>query len=242
MGDLRSTYRFLASQLVAAGYRVAVTELRGHGDSDASFTEYGDEATATDIEALIRELGGPALIVGNSMAAASGVLVAAQHPELVNGLALLGPFVREPKISAVMGIVMRAAMAPAWAALSWNSYLPKLYAGTKPADFAQYRKSVIAAIKKPGHAKAFSLTTRTNHAASEQALSDVAVPVLVVMGEQDPDFKDPAVEARWIADALNGEIVMVPESGHYPQSQRPELVGPAIVAFASKVSPMSGNA
>jgi pimeloyl-ACP methyl ester carboxylesterase len=242
MGDLRATYRFIAPQLVAAGYRVAVTELRGHGDSDATFADYGDEATATDIAALIWELGGPALIVGNSMAAASGILVAAQHPELVRGLALLGPFAREPRTSAVMGLIMRAALAPAWAAMSWNSYLPKLYAGTLPADFAQYRKAVVAAIKKRGYARAFSLTTRTNHDVAEQALPDVAAPALVVMGEQDPDFKDPAAEARWICDQLDGELVMVPASGHYPQSQRPELVGPAIVAFAHKVMPVSPSA
>lgn len=245
MGDLRATYRFVAPQLVAAGYRVAVTELRGHGDSDATFADYGDEATASDIEALIWELGGPALVVGNSMAAASGILVAAQNPELVRGLTLLGPFARQPKISAVMGLVMRAAMTPALAAMSWNSYLPKLYAGTKPADFAQYRKAVVEAIKKPGHAKAFSVTTRTNHDVAEQALPDVArrsLPVLVVMGEQDPDFKDPAAEARWICNQLDGELVMVPESGHYPQSQRPELVGPAIIAFAHKVNPVNHSA
>ncbi len=141
-----------------------------------------------------------------------------------------------------MGLIMRAALAPAWAAMTWNSYLPKLYAGTKPADFAQYRKAVVAAIKQPGHAKAFSLTTRTNHDVAEQALPDVAQPALVVMGDQDPDFKDPAAEARWICNQLDGELVMVPDSGHYPQSQRPELVGPALVAFANRVNPVNPSA
>jgi alpha-beta hydrolase superfamily lysophospholipase len=34
MSDLRAGYRFLAPALRAAGYRVACTDLRGHGDSD----------------------------------------------------------------------------------------------------------------------------------------------------------------------------------------------------------------
>jgi pimeloyl-ACP methyl ester carboxylesterase len=46
MGDLRAGYRFLAPALRAAGYRVACTDLRGHGDSDARFPSYGDEETA----------------------------------------------------------------------------------------------------------------------------------------------------------------------------------------------------
>jgi pimeloyl-ACP methyl ester carboxylesterase len=52
------------------------------------------------------------------------------------------------------------------------------------------------------------------------------------MGEQDPDFPNPETEADWIAARLAGEVLMVPAAGHYPQSQRPELVTPAIRAFA----------
>ena len=38
MGDLRACYRFLAPALKEAGYRVACTDLRGHGGSDATFS------------------------------------------------------------------------------------------------------------------------------------------------------------------------------------------------------------
>jgi pimeloyl-ACP methyl ester carboxylesterase len=37
MGGLRAGYRFLAPALRDAGYRVACTDLRGHGDSDPTF-------------------------------------------------------------------------------------------------------------------------------------------------------------------------------------------------------------
>ena len=81
MGDLRAGYRFLAPALRTAGYRVACTDLRGHGDSDAAFPSYGDEETAGDVSALIEELGGPAVVVGNSMAAGSAVLAAVQRQD-----------------------------------------------------------------------------------------------------------------------------------------------------------------
>jgi pimeloyl-ACP methyl ester carboxylesterase len=71
MGDLRAGYRFRAPALRAAGYRVDCTDLRGHGDSDATFASCGDEDSAGDVVALIGELGGPGVIVGNSMAAGS---------------------------------------------------------------------------------------------------------------------------------------------------------------------------
>jgi pimeloyl-ACP methyl ester carboxylesterase len=237
MGDLRSTYRFLAPALREAGYRVACMDLRGHGDSDATFGSYGDEETASDVAALIDLLGGPAVVVGNSMAAGSAVLVAAQRPELVSGLVLVGPFVRNPTIGALQRALFRAAMAPAWAALVWKSYLPTLYAGRRPADFEAYRHEVVASLHRPGHAKAFSLTTRTSHAPAEARLRDVSAGTLVVMGDQDPDFPDPHAEADWIASILHAEVEMVPEAGHYPQSQRPDLTTAAILRFLAVVSP-----
>src|ERR1017187_7506758 len=99
MGDLRAAYRFLAPALHEAGYRVACTDLRGHGDSDHTFSCYGDVETAGDILALIEELGGPAVVAGNSMGAGAAALSAALQPELVSGLVLIGPFVRNGEIA-----------------------------------------------------------------------------------------------------------------------------------------------
>ena len=234
MGDLRATYRFLAPALVAAGYRVATTDLRGHGDSDATFTSYGDVETAGDLAALIEALGGPAVIVGNSMGAGAAAFVAAERPELVSALVLVGPFVRDGSINAFTRIMMRVAMATPWVALTWKAYAPKFYAGHRPDDLDTYLAGVVASIKRSGYAKAFSLTTRTSHAPVEARLADVTAPTLVVMGEQDPDFPDPKAEADWIATTLHGTVVMVGESGHYPQSQQPELVSAAIVSFLAE--------
>lgn len=236
MGDLRGAYRFLAPALVKAGYRVASTDLRGHGDSDATFDSYGDLETAGDVLALIDELGGPAVIVGNSMGAGAATFAAAEQPELVSGLVLVGPFVRNGEMNAIQRVLLRVAMARPWAASAWKSYIPKLYAGQRPEDFEDYRKQVVASLRRPGYAKAFSLTTRTDHTPAEARLADVSAPALVVMGDQDPDFPDPRAEADWIAQALSAEVVMVPEAGHYPQSQRPEITSEAIVGFLGTVN------
>jgi pimeloyl-ACP methyl ester carboxylesterase len=235
MGDLRSTYRFVAPALRDAGYRVACMDLRGHGESDATFASYGDVETAGDITALVHELGGPAVIVGNSMGAGSAVITAATRPELVRGLVLVGPFVRNPKGSALQRLFFRVAMVPLWAAPVWKSYLPKLYAGRKPDDFQEYRGSVVANLRRPGYAKAFSRTTHTTHAPAEASLPQVAAPTLVVMGAQDPDFPDPKAEAAWIGCALHAEVVMVPDAGHYPQSQRPDLTTDSVRHFLASL-------
>jgi pimeloyl-ACP methyl ester carboxylesterase len=236
MGDLRASYRFMAPALRAAGYRVACTDLRGHGDSDTTFSSYGDAETASDIVALIEELSGPAMIIGNSMSAGAASLVAADRPDLVAGLVLIGPFVRNADIGVAKRAMFRAVMARPWAAAMWKSYMPKLYAGRQPDDFQQHRANVIASLRRPGYTKAFSLTTRTDHTVVECRLPDVHTPTLVVMGEQDPDFKNPRAEATWIAQALSADIVMVPDSGHYPQSQQPDITNTAVLKFLAKAS------
>lgn len=233
MGDLRATYRHLAPSLRGHHYRVAVMDLRGHGDSDASFATYGDVETAGDVAALIEELGGPAVIVGNSMGAAAAALVAADRPDLVHGLVLIGPFVREPLSSARQRLVQRIALAPTWAARFWRAYLPTLYAGSRPSDFEVYRDAVVDSLRRPGYARAFSRTSRLRHDAAEASLERVAAPTMVVMGELDPDFPDPAAEARWIGDRLHADVVMVPDAGHYPQSQQPDRTVAATLRFLS---------
>jgi pimeloyl-ACP methyl ester carboxylesterase len=235
MGDLRSTYRLLAPALREAGYRIACTDLRGHGDSDPTFPSYGDVETADDVIALIEKLKEPAVIVGNSMGAGAAAFAAAQRPDLVRGLVLIGPFVRNPKVGALRRILLRVVMARPWAATMWKAYLPKLYAGRRPVDFDEYRARIVASIRRPGYARAFSFTTRTNHAPVEARLVEIATPTLIVMGEQDPDFKDQHAEADWIAKVMDGEVVMVPEAGHYPQSQRPDITTDAVLRFLRTV-------
>jgi len=235
MGDLRATYRFLAPQLRRAGYRVAQCDLRGHGDSDVTFSRYGDEETAGDLVGLIDEVGGPAVVVGNSMGAAAAVLVAAERPDLVVGLVLVGPFLRDRTSSFVGRLMLRLALSEPLAATTWRAYMPKLYAGRRPDDFDEYRDKVVASLRRPGHAKAFAKTTRTSHRRVSERLGEVSVASLVVMGEKDPDFADPRVAADWIAKSLGSSITMVPDAGHYPHSQEPGTTTEAILGFLAGV-------
>jgi pimeloyl-ACP methyl ester carboxylesterase len=236
MGELRSVYRRTVPTLVEAGLRVAAMDPRGHGDSDATFQSYDDVAAATDVIALIEHLGGPAVVVGNSMGAGAAAWAAAERPELVAGLVLVGAFVRNPPMNPLLALAFRAAMAGPWSTRVWAAYLPSLYPGRRPDDFAAHRDEIVASMRRPGHAAAFRRTTRTSHAPVEARLDEVTAPVLVVMGDADPDFPDAAAEARWIADRLRGELLLVPGAGHYPQVEEPAQVNPAIAEFARKVT------
>ncbi len=236
MGELRSSYRRNTGALTKAGFRVATMDLRGHGDSDATFDAYDDVAAGTDVLALIEELGGPAMVVGNSMGAGAAVWAAAERPDLVAGLVLIGPFVRQVPINPLMAWAFRLAMAGPWAPLVWSTYLPSLYPGRRPPDFSEHRTAIRHSMRRPGHANAFTQTTRTSHAPAEARLPRVQAPALVVMGTADPDFPDPTAEAAWIVDHLaDAEQLLVDGAGHYPHTEEPRAVHPPLIAFADKV-------
>jgi pimeloyl-ACP methyl ester carboxylesterase len=231
MGDLRSVYRFLAPALAEAGYRVATMDLRGHGESDATFSVYDDVAAGSDLIALVGHLGGPAVLVGNSMSAGAAVWAAAEAPELVSGLVLIGPFVRNAPVGRVAAWAFRLGLLRPWGPAAWNAWYAKLYPGRPPADLAEHRERIRRSLRRPGRWRAFLRTSRTSHEPAAARLGEVAAPTLVVMGERDPDFRDPAAEAAWIAERLGGETLVVPGAGHYPQAEFPEIVTPAVVAF-----------
>lgn len=231
MGDRRATYRFLAPQLVAAGYRVATFDLRGHGESGVAFDRFDDEAAASDVVALIEHLGDPAHVVGNSMGAGAAVIAAADRPDLVDRLILTGPFVRNVPMAPGMSSLMRVALLRPWGPRVWRTFHRKMFATELPADDASYRDDLMASLTRPGAWKALQRTTRTSHQPAEDRLEHVQAPTLVVMGTSDPDFKDPAAEAELVAERLNGRVVLVPGAGHYPQAEFPGVVGSAVVDF-----------
>jgi pimeloyl-ACP methyl ester carboxylesterase len=235
MGELRSSFRHNVAALTDAGFRVATMDLRGHGDSDATFSSYDDVAAARDALALVEELGGPAVLAGSSMGAGAAVWAAAERPDLVAGLALLGPFVRNPPGNPVMALMFRLAMSGPWAPAVWGAYLPSLYPGKKPEDFEEHRAQVRDTMRRPGYARAFRATTRTSHAPAEARLAEVRAPALVVMGTADPDFGDASAEARWVVEHLaQARLVLVEGAGHYPHTEQPEVVDPELVAFAGE--------
>lgn len=95
LGDVKEEYRFLAPKVVANGYRVVTTDLRGLGNSSVGWPAYTNAALGSDLVALVRHLGATsATIIGTSMGAGAAAWAAAEAPDLVDGLILIGPFVR----------------------------------------------------------------------------------------------------------------------------------------------------
>jgi pimeloyl-ACP methyl ester carboxylesterase len=231
MGDLRSSYRHLRPRLLAAGLRVVTVDLRGHGDSDTTFAAYDDLALGGDLVALLRHLGVPAVVVGNSMGAGGAVLAAADAPDLVAGLVLVGPFVRDVPVGRAALVAFRLALRRPWGPSAWSAWYARSHPWSPPPDLDEHRAAISGWLRRPGAWQAFVATSRTSHAPAEARLADVSAPALVVMGTADHDFPDPEAEARLVADRLVAELVLVPDVGHYPQAEAPAAVADAVVPF-----------
>lgn len=233
MGDLRQEYRFLAPLLNKAGYRVATMDVRGHGESSVGWADVSVAGVGADILALIKHLGGAAIVIGTSMAAGGAVWAAAEAPETVRAMVLIGPFVRGG--GDLFGALLGAVFSGPWGPAAWQRYYASLYPSRKPDDFAPYASALRANLAEPGRMKALAGMIRAPKAASESRLPRVSAPALVLMGSRDPDFKKPEAEAAWVAGALRAEHRMIDGAGHYPQAEFPAETAAAILPFLKSV-------
>lgn len=234
MGESRASFRHLTPLLIAAGFRVAAMDLRGHGDSTADFDRFDDPATAGDLLAVIDALdGAPATVIGNSMGAAAAVIAAADRPEAIDRLVLIGPFVRDHG-PAILRTAMRLMLLRPWGPAVWRGYARSLFGEIRHADHEEQFARTSALLRRPGRWRAFQATVReVTHAPAEAALPRVDAPTLVIMGSRDRDFPDPEAEAHWIATALRGEHRMIPGAGHYPMAEQADAVFAELQGFLS---------
>ena len=248
MADTRSTYRFLAPLIANAGYRVASVDLRGHGESSTGWDSYSHADTAGDLIAVIRKLGGPAVIVGQSFSGGATTIAAAKNPDLVSAIVEIDPFTRPPKYSVApflrhaqyrRGALLLGEFAFTGRVKIWSKYLDMAYPGRKPADWDTWLAALQANLREPGRTKAarkmMSSSATLKQAAAQ--LAELRCPALVIMGRDDSDWPDPEVEAAAIVGLLPaglGRYEMIENAGHYPHAQYPQQVADALLPFLAE--------
>ena len=247
MGDSRQAYRFLTPALVEAGYRVAELDLRGHGESSVGWAGHTRTDIAGDLIALIEHLGGPAVLVGHSIAGGAATIAAAKAPELVTAVVELAPFTRKQSMSLGdfrvasfrRGVRHLMGMTLLGSTRQWVEYLDVAYPGTKPADHDTRLQQITTMLAEPGRMKALQAMGRTTPVDAGEQLGNVRCPVLVVQGSDDCDWADPKAEGEAIVADLPaglGRLEMIEGAGHYPHVQHPAQVTAAMLTFLAAVS------
>lgn len=251
MGDSRHAYRFVVLELVAAGYRVANVDLRGCGDSSTGWDGYQRTDIARDLVAVARHLGGPAVVVGQSISGGAATIAAATAPDLVAGIVELAPFTRKQSVDLGgllrnrrhrAGTVQLARVMTSGSLPGWLAYLD-IAVPAKPADWATERSRIETTLRQPERMAALRAMTRTSPADAGEQLGAVRCPVLVVEGSADPDWAVPRAEGeRILADLPDGlgELAVIDGAGHYPHTETPAALLALLLPFLARTLPVAG--
>lgn len=247
MGDSRHSYRFVVPALVEAGYRVANVDIRGCGESSPTWDGYSRTDIAGDLVAVVRHLGGPAVLIGQSISGGAATVAAATAPDLITGVVELAPFTRVQSISLgglvrvgryrtgsvhLMITLLRGSLS------SWKKYLDLSYP-TKPADWAGELARIESKLSEPGRMAALQAMFGTDPSDAGAQLPNVKCPVLVVEGSLDPDWADPRAEGEKIVADLPsglGELAVIEGAGHYPHAQTPEELLALALPFLARTA------
>ena len=238
---------FFAAQeaLAAAGFRVVIPDLHGHGDRGIGGAAPTMAGLADDLAGLLRELRLTSVtLIGWSMGATVALEYLARYG--ATGIAGLVIVDMTPKVPNApdwpYGLSSGQNLAEAMDAASrierdWPRYAPKI----ARAMFAPRRSDddplILQAVERIAarDPEVMALIWRSLVAADHRAaVENLPVPILAIAGAESQLYR-PDV-ARWIAaHARDGKAVEIPGAGHAPHLEQPGAFNEAVAAFAHRL-------
>jgi pimeloyl-ACP methyl ester carboxylesterase len=219
---------------LATRHEVIRYDRRGYGRSELPTRSY---SSTEDLRKLLTHLKVQhAVIVGSSAGGALAIDFAIAHPEMVDGLFLIGPILHGMKFSEQFLERARRNDEPmergdvkAWAG-NWSQD-QSLIAG--PKDKAR-RKVYEQLVENAEKLKRFdsALEEKLSPPAS-QRLSEIKAPTLIVVGEAD--IADVQAHGQAINAGIRESVrEVVKDAGHLIQLEKPDEVAKRIDDFAQR--------
>ena len=239
-GLLWSTRLFDAQVAALRGrWRCVAWDHRGQGRSEAP--RGGPIALETvydDAVALLERLAlGPVHFVGLSMGGFVGLRLAARRPDLVRSLALLDSSA-DPESPTAAPRYRRLAGVVRWLGptVVAGRVLPILFGRTvltdpaRAEECAEWRERLCAQPRAIWRA----VMGVVDRAGAADLLGRIAVPTLVLVGEEDAATPLACAE-RLAAGIAGARLVVVPGAGHSSPVEQPARVTAALAAFLDGV-------
>jgi pimeloyl-ACP methyl ester carboxylesterase len=226
--DSSRVWTILAPQL--GGHRLIVPDQRGHGASDAPACCYSASQLADDARLLLDALGiERSAVVGHSMGSLVAQAMAADHPERVTRIALVGSTALAPvtRGSWMWDQIMALRTPIAGNHAFLRAWGPQSSPTPVDAELRRWYEPEIAATAP--HVWRAVLRELLDVPAARHA-ADVRAPVLILSGGRDELF--PAEHHRALVAAYpRAEAHVFAELGHNLVLERPHEVGPVLVSF-----------
>lgn len=213
---------------LASRYRPITWDLRGHGDSGIPDdpSQYTQELMLDDMSALLDHLGADeAVLVGHSLGGYASLLFYLEDPERVRAFVLFGsgPGFRDPDARAKWN-----EMAERFARGMENRGLEIL----QRAEGLDVRSAVHRSAQALAHASRGMLAQRD--ARVMDAISDVKVPTLVVVGSEDKQFLG---SSEYMARKIPSARLEIIEGGaHAVNMEQPEKFNAVLLDFLDGLS------
>ena len=237
--------------LANAGYRVFALDLLGFGGSDKAAIDYTVEVWVELLKDFWAEhIQEPAVFIGNSIGALLSLMVLAEHQEITAGGVLINsagglshrPHELNPPLRMVMGAFNRFVRSPITGKFVYNRIRQKSQIRRTLYQVYRNREAVTDELIDilytpscdPGAQQVFaSILTAPPGPTPEELLPKIQRPLLVIWGADDP--WTPITGAKIYEQACeNGKdikIVPIPNAGHCPHDEVPEVVNAQIVAW-----------
>lgn len=213
-------------------FRIIAPDLRGHGQSPAPLGTYDMDLMASDVCALLDDLGiERAAWAGHSLG--GYVLMAAlrRHPRYVRGAALVAthplPDSPDKRLQRMQSAEVVLSQGPADLALSMMAVLfaPK-FDRQSPAAQAIYEMMTAT----PALGVAGALRGMAGRPDSVETLRQIVVPAVVIAGVEDQIVKLEVAEE--MARSMPGaELVTIAGAGHMPMIEQPEATTAVLREF-----------
>jgi pimeloyl-ACP methyl ester carboxylesterase len=231
----------MVAPLLTGEGRVLALDFRGHGHSQwASAPDYGPAGYIEDVEAFLRHLGIPVMLVGHSMGGAVVLWVAALNPELLEGLIVVDsrggppPFWRKwqwqwqqraksrprPELPSADDVIRRFRLHPK---------------GTYLSREALAELGIKSAVQLPNGRWAFCFDPQTRRwreraKVTLPSVRKVKTPTLILRGAQST-LLSPR-RSRWMRRKIKGSILKeIPGAYHHVPLDNPEGTAAAMLEF-----------
>ncbi len=226
--------------LLAAGYQVMTTDLRGHGKSTPlGSAPVSVPALADDVLALVDGASVDRfVVVGQSLGGYIAQDLVYRHPRRVIALGVIGSTATTVPISRIDSFLLRSSLG--WFRLWPYKHLQGLMVESlaHSAEVQAYAREAMSTMTKQEFLTIWQAVTRVHRPLPDYRIEH---PLLLTHGDQDRTGNIRATAPAWAARDPRSTYVVIPRARHNANQDNPEFYNRMLLEFLTEHAPAGGK-